>query len=79
MKCARLWLIIFALLGNGSAVEGPNDEEAEAMALLTSQDLMNLYILKLEEEANYFKSSSPEDEICSCNNCQVCHTNHSTS
>ena len=40
--------------------------------MLTSQDLMNLYILKLEEEANYFKSSSPEEEICSCKNCQVC-------
>ena len=47
------------------------DEDAATLAMLASQDLLNLYILKLEEEANYFKSSSPEDEICGCKNCQV--------
>ena len=47
------------------------DEDVATLAMLASQDLLNMYILKLEEEANYFKSSSPEDEICSCKNCQV--------
>ena len=47
------------------------DEDVATLAMLASQDQLNMYILKLEEEANYFKSSSPEDEICSCKNCQV--------
>ena len=70
--------IVFYFKGPGRNNRDPDtleldetDEDVATLAMLASQDLLNMYILKLEEEANYFKSSSPEDEICSCKNCQV--------
>ncbi len=40
--------------------------------LLSQDELLKLYILKLEEEANYFKATSPvDDEFCACPKCQV--------
>ena len=39
---------------------------------LTREDLIKLYLMKLDEEANYFKANSPvDDEICNCPKCQV--------
>ena len=52
------------------ALKGLVDVELD----LTREDLLQLYLLKLEEEANYFKASSPtvEDELfCTCPKCQV--------
>ena len=44
-------------------------EIAEAMS---REELVKLYMMKLEEEANYFKASSPvEEEFCDCPKCQV--------
>ena len=50
--------------------------ETTASALLASstnrEELLRLFILKLEEESNYFDSSpSPEEELCECSKCQV--------
>ena len=44
-----------------------------AKTAITRDELLSLYILKLDEEANYFKVSptSPEEELCDCNKCQV--------
>ena len=39
---------------------------------LTKEELLRLFILKLDEEANYFQvSASPEEELCDCQKCQV--------
>ncbi|XP_071745202.1 uncharacterized protein [Lepeophtheirus salmonis] len=36
----------------------------------TREELLRLYVLKLDEEANYFKTNSPEEEFCNCPKCQ---------
>ena len=53
-----------------SKVEGP---PSSAKTAITRDELLSLYILKLDEEANYFKVSpnSPEEEMCDCTKCQV--------
>ena len=39
---------------------------------MSKEELVKLYLLKLDEEANYFKATSPtEDEFCDCPKCQV--------
>jgi len=39
---------------------------------LTKEELLRLFILKLDEEANYFQvSASPEEELCDCQKCQI--------
>ena len=36
------------------------------------EEMLRLFILKLDEEANYFQvSASPEEELCDCQKCQV--------
>ena len=58
----------------------PNNPKEEATSssssgktAITKEELLSLYILKLDEEANYFKVSpnSPEEELCDCAKCQV--------
>jgi len=52
----------------------PEDEAARAAldAALGQEELLKLYVLRLEEEANYFKASTPaEEELCACPKCQV--------
>ena len=46
---------------------------SSAKTAITREELLSLYILKLDEEANYFKVSpnSPEEELCDCVKCQV--------
>ena len=46
---------------------------SSAKTAITRDELLSLYILKLDEEANYFKVSptSPEEEMCDCTKCQV--------
>ena len=39
------------------------------------EEMLRLFILKLDEEANYFQvSASPEEELCDCQKCQVTHS-----
>ena len=39
---------------------------------MSREELLQLYVMKLEEEANYFKATSPvEEEFCNCPKCQV--------
>merc|ERR1711953_1186495 len=36
------------------------------------EEMLRLFILKLDEEANYFQvSASPEEELCDCQKCQI--------
>ncbi len=37
------------------------------------EELLRLFLLKLDEEANYFQvgPASPEDDLCECQKCQV--------
>ena len=46
---------------------------SSAKTAITREELLSLYILKLDEEANYFTVSpnSPEEEMCDCAKCQV--------
>ena len=45
------------------------DDEASSAS---REELLRLFILKLDEEANYFQvSASPEEELCDCQKCQV--------
>ncbi len=47
-------------------------EPGALQQLMAQEELLKLYILKLEEEANYFKATSPvEEEFCACPKCQV--------
>lgn len=48
-------------------------EERLLESTLMREDLLTLYLLRLEEEANYFKTSTPVDdqELCDCPKCQV--------
>ena len=47
-------------------------EQDNLRDLMNREELLRLYILKLDEEANYFKASSPtEEEFCNCPKCQV--------
>ncbi len=48
--------------GNGDANPG-----------FTREELLRLFLLKLDEEANYFQvgPASPEDDLCECQKCQV--------
>ena len=50
------------------------ENSSSAKTAITRDELLSLYILKLDEEANYFKVSptSPEEELCDCSKCQVC-------
>ena len=50
------------------------ENNSSAKTAITRDELLSLYILKLDEEANYFKVSptSPEEELCDCSKCQVC-------
>ena len=50
-----------------------NNSSSSAKTAITRDELLSLYILKLDEEANYFKVSptSPEEELCDCSKCQV--------
>ncbi|XP_059095082.1 uncharacterized protein LOC131889872 isoform X2 [Tigriopus californicus] len=56
---------------------GPEEQELEAALGLekpsiSKEELLRLYIQKLDEEANYFKASSPtEDDLCDCPKCQT--------
>ena len=49
------------------------ESNSSAKTAITRDELLSLYILKLDEEANYFKVSptSPEEELCDCSKCQV--------
>ena len=49
------------------------ENNSSAKTAITRDELLSLYILKLDEEANYFKVSptSPEEELCDCSKCQV--------
>ena len=39
---------------------------------MSREELLQLYVMKLDEEANYFKATSPvEEEFCNCPKCQV--------
>ena len=39
---------------------------------VSREEMLRLFILKLDEEANYFDASpSPEEELCECSKCQV--------
>ena len=39
---------------------------------ISREEMLRLFILKLDEEANYFDASpSPEEELCECSKCQV--------
>jgi hypothetical protein len=39
---------------------------------ISRDELLRLFILKLDEEANYFQvQASPEEELCDCQKCQV--------
>ena len=50
--------------GGGGGVGGVGD--------ISREELLQLYVMKLDEEANYFKAASPvEEEFCNCPKCQV--------
>ena len=50
-----------------------SSSSSSAKTAITRDELLSLYILKLDEEANYFKVSptTPEEELCDCTKCQV--------
>ena len=58
---------------NPSSFDGLLDELGLGQEeLINREELLQLYILKLDEEANYFKVSTPvEEEFCDCSKCQV--------
>ncbi len=71
--------------GDSPLTELPSAEEQQLLQqqqepgalqqLMAQEELLKLYILKLEEEANYFKATSPvEEEFCACPKCQVNRT-----
>ena len=47
---------------------------ASSTTAISREELLRLFILKLDEEANYFQMSAspdPEEELCDCQKCQV--------
>ena len=55
-------------VGGGVPVDGVGGGGGE----MSREELLQLYVMKLDEEANYFKATSPvEEEFCNCPKCQV--------
>jgi hypothetical protein len=55
-----------------SAVTSSGQPPPASTTAVTREELLRLFILKLDEEANYFQvSASPEEELCDCQKCQV--------
>lgn len=53
-----------------TAATAPN--AGSSASAISRDELLRLFILKLDEEANYFQvSASPEEELCDCQKCQV--------
>lgn len=54
------------------------ENNSSAKTAITRDELLSLYILKLDEEANYFKVSptSPEEELCDCSKCQSYYSDY---
>jgi len=54
------------------------ENSSSAKTAITRDELLSLYILKLDEEANYFKVSptSPEEELCDCSKCQSYYSDY---
>ena len=51
------------------AVGGTSGSSSTA---ISRDELLKLFILKLDEEANYFQvTASPEEELCDCQKCQI--------
>ena len=72
--CAGNWFS--RLQPKSSNADSSTTSSTTAAAVLSAttnrEELLRLFILKLEEESNYFDSSpSPEDELCECSKCQV--------
>jgi hypothetical protein len=42
-----------------------------ALSKESREELLRLFILKLDEEANYLDSPSPDEDLCECPKCQV--------
>lgn len=48
-----------------------SSSSASSSTAITREELLRLFILKLDEEANYFQvTASPEEELCDCPKCQ---------
>ena len=58
--------------GWSNGVPGDGGGERGGVGDMSREELLQLYVMKLEEEANYFKATSPvEEEFCNCPKCQV--------
>merc|ERR1711953_1022619 len=67
-----------ATASSSSSSDQENAKVADFEQLLLAPDnshreeMLRLFILKLDEEANYFQvSASPEEELCDCQKCQI--------
>ena len=64
-----------SLLDGGSDVSGDGlvgGGGGGGLGDISREELLQLYVMKLDEEANYFKATSPvEEEFCNCPKCQV--------
>merc|ERR1711997_1425363 len=50
---------------------------ASSTTAISREELLRLFILKLDEEANYFQvSASPEEELCDCQKCQIYYSEY---
>ena len=58
--------------GVGGGVPGEGGVGGRGGEMLSREELLQLYVMKLDEEANYFTATSPvEEEFCNCPKCQV--------
>ena len=56
----------------GAPSEGGERRMGGGGGEMSREELLQLYVMKLDEEANYFKATSPvEEEFCNCPKCQV--------
>merc|ERR1712173_159105 len=56
----------------GSGISTTSGTTGSSSTAISREELLRLFILKLDEEANYFQvSASPEEELCDCQKCQI--------
>jgi len=55
-----------------SGISTTSGTTGSSSTAISREELLRLFILKLDEEANYFQvSASPEEELCDCQKCQI--------
>ena len=54
-----------------SSRRGPTSTEEGSYVVLSREEAWQMYLAKLDEEANYFTEEEPGKDICSCQQCVV--------